>query len=1566
MSEDKLREYLKRVAAELHQTRRQLAATTEPIAVVAMACRYPGGVDTPDDLWSVVADGRDVMADFPRDRGWDTGLYHPDPDESGRSSTRVGGFLHDAAMFDAEFFGISPHDTLAVDPQQRLLLELSWEAFERAGIVPATVRGSRTGVFTGIMYNDYGSRLGQLPAEFEGSIGTGSAFSVASGRVAYTFGLEGPAVSVDTACSSSLVAVHQACQALRTGECTMALAGGVTVMATPALFVEFSRLRAVSPDGRCRSFAADADGTGFSEGAGVLLLERLSDAQANGHPVLAVIRGSAVNSDGASSQLTAPNGPAQQRVIQQALRAGDLTPSDVDAVEAHGTGTTLGDPIEAQALIATYGENRPADRPLWLGSVKSNIGHTQAAAGVAGVIKMIQALRHNELPRTLHVDQPTPKVDWTGVALLTSAVPWVENGHPRRAAVSSFGISGTNAHLILEQAPADAVEPVEVSGGSLPWLVSAKSGNALRAQAAKLAAHVRDHSELTITDIARSLATGRAHHAHRGAVVAGSREALLNGLDALATTGHGPGVVRASVREPGSIAMLFTGQGSQYSGMGRELYETFDVFAAVLDEVCARLDQHLDRPLRTVMFEGELVHQTQYTQPALFALEVALYRLFESWGVTPDYVAGHSVGEITAAHVAGVLSLEDACTLVATRACLMAALPTHGAMIAVEASEEEISATLGGRADLAIAAVNGPSATVVSGDSDAAEEVADLWRRLGRRTRRLRVSHAFHSPHMTGMLAAFRTAAAELTYRQPTIPVISNVTGRVASAEIATPEYWIQHILDAVRFHDTIRTLDALGVTTYLELGPDAVLTALAADGLADSPAEPVLLPTLSPSTPEAQAVHVALATAHAHGITVDWPAILPAARPADLPTYAFQRSRYWLDAPEPDGGLWAAVERGDLDEFAGQSLSEVLLAWRRHRRDNAGSDDLRYRVAWRQMPVTPAALSGTWWLLVPETHADDPWVTGCADALAEHGGTVRTLTVHNGDLSAIDEPGGILSLLALDDTPHPDHPAVPAGVASTLDLLRTMASSGGRRLWCATRGGVVTGHGDPAVSPAQAELWGLGRVAALEHPNLWGGLVDLPATVTKPAATALAGILAGAGDEDQLAVRHNGVYVRRLVRAPREATREPWRPHGTVLVTGGTGGVGAQVARRLATAGAEHLLLASRRGPDAPGAAELVRELTGLGTTATVVACDMADREAVAGLLAEVPGTLTAVVHAAGVAERLSHIVDTDLDAFDGVTAGKVAGASHLDELLGDTELDAFVLFSSTAAVWGGGGNGAYAAGNAFLDALAYQRRARGLKATSIAWGAWAGEGMASAVEGLSEYLAQRGVLEMSPQQATTALLHAVEDDETFLAVAGLDWSRFVPSFTAVRPSTLLAEISEAHQDIQEPEGDLARLLDGLSEPEQAGLLLASVRTEAAIVLGETDGDRVRPGRAFKELGFDSLAAVKLRNRLTAATGLRLPASVVFDYPTPQALAEHLHEGIRQSAPDELTALENALVERTANGEDITKVVERLEALLWRLRDAPADGDNDNGGDFDSASAEEMFEVIDRQLGSS
>ncbi|MFJ8747522.1 type I polyketide synthase [Embleya sp. NPDC127516] len=920
------------------------AGRGEPIAVVAMACRYPGGVSSPEELWTVIRDGLDVVDEFPQDRGW-RDVFDPDPDTLGGSYVRHGGFLTDVAAFDAEFFGVSPREALAVDPQQRLLLETSWEALERAGIVPADVRGADIGVFAGVSSSEYGARfLEEDKHELEGYLLQGSTLSVASGRVAYELGLTGPAMSVDTACSSSLVALHLAVQSLRSGECSLALAGGVSVMSTPAIFVEFSRQRGLAADGRCKSFANAADGTGWAEGVGVLLLERLSDARRNGHPVLAVLRGSAVNQDGASNGLTAPNGLAQERVIRKALANAGVSAAEVDLVEAHGTGTVLGDPIEAGALLATYGQGRAEGRPLWLGSMKSNIGHAQAAAGVAGVIKAVMAMRHGHLPKTLHVDTPSAHVDWSSgaVELLVEGREWTRADGPRRAGVSSFGVSGTNAHVILEEGPPPAGAGERAAGAALadglvPWAVSGKSAAALARQAGRLHDFAAADPGVDLADVGYSLSSSRSRFDHRAVVLGRGRDELLNGLASLRDGAESAAVVQGVAGNPAGVVLMFPGQGSQWVGMGRRLYDTFPVFADNLDACAAALAQWVDWSLLDVVrgvAGAPTLDRVDVVQPALFSVMVSMAALWRSWGVEPAAVVGHSQGEIAAAHVCGALSLRDAAKVVALRSKALVALIGHGAMASVVESAESVEARLTPWNDrLSIAVVNGPRSVVVSGEPDALEEFVEKMKAEGTQARRISVEYASHSHHVTRVRDQVIGPLSDVRPKTSTLPFYSTLHGERIDTAKLNGEYWYENLREKVRFESSVRRLVDDGFRVFIEMSPHPVLTVPVQEIVEDLD-DVLVLSSARRDRDEVEAVVGSLAQLHVRGGAVDWNALFGARLRVDLPTYAFRRQRYWLNSSPAATSAQAAPTRLPAGEDHLVPLSDLLAT--------ASDDDAR------------------------------------------------------------------------------------------------------------------------------------------------------------------------------------------------------------------------------------------------------------------------------------------------------------------------------------------------------------------------------------------------------------------------------------------------------------------------------------------------------------------------------------------------------------------------------------------------------------------------------------------------
>ncbi len=1920
MAEDqRLLEYLKRVTVDLHDTRRRLREheSPVPIAIVGMSCRYPGGVRSPEELWELVVNGRDGIGEFPTNRGWDEeNLYNADRAHLGTSYTREGGFLHDAGEFDANFFGIAPAEALITDPQQRLLLEAAWEAFEDAGIDPGALRGTPTGVFAGLMYHEYGLGLGDSAAGAEGGLSAGLSGSVASGRVAYTFGLEGPAVTVDTACSSSLVTLHLACAALRAGECSLALAGGVTVMAMPASFVILSRTGALAADGRCKSYADAADGAGFSEGMGLVLLERLPDALRNGHRVLALVRGSAVNQDGASNGLTAPSGPAQQRVIRQALASSGLSAKQIDAVEGHGTGTVLGDPMEVQALSATYGRDRQEDRPLWLGSVKSNFGHTQAAAGVAGVIKVVKALEHNLLPRTLHVDRPSTKVDWeaSGISLLTEEVVWAPNGSPRRAGVSSFGVSGTNAHAIIEEAPPigdgvafgqrggsssaehgadassgafqaggeslegnldgpgsasnagpDGEDPIPDVGaiadaavraappgctGVLPWVLSGKGEGGLRGQAERLREFASASPDVDLVGMGVSLA-GRARLSHRAVVLGESREELLDGLGAIAATRASAGVVDGVSRTRGEVVFVFPGHGSQWEGMAVELLDTSPVFAEQMARCGEALAGLVDWSLEDVLrgaHGAPGVDQPEVLQIVRFAMMVSLARLWEACGVRPAAVVGHSQGEIAAAYVAGALSLPEALRVLVLRVRELVKLIGRGAMASVAAGIAEVEGRLGrwdGR--VSVAAVNGPGSVVLSGDSDALEELVAQYVADGVRARMIAGAVApSHSEHVEQVREEIVAGLRDLRPRSGDVPFYSTVTGGLFDTAGLEGEYWYRNTREMVRFEEAARTLFDTGVDAFVEIGAHPVLGVPLQEILDDVQGvggSAIVVGSLRRDEGGLRRFCSSVAELWVAGTSVDWHAVLgKAAEPEPrLPPYAFQRERYWVESSSltgsdpaaagqlaaghpllvsivPLAGSEAMVLTGRLSlrthpwladhaplgqallpaaaflelalcaglqagcaEVAELTLRESLAipegegvqlqvsiaeadeggrraidvyaradvrveelhmgAWRHHasgvlapaRQAHDPAADAPAEQSWPPAEAVPVDIDGLYealadagldhdagapllcgvWRRGEETLAEvrlpdelardagrfslhpallEPALHALAAAELRDAGDAagvgrhprvpsawREVFLHAagaGSLRVSLSPAGTdaVSLVAHDDSGlrvltgtlelhevsleqlaaaratrgHRSllslnwHAVEPAGEAPARLTVLSSAEGGGlaaalraagvevdavegelsshvgeavlldvgtagrstdvaadahavaqrvlasvqawlaedppieRRAAIVTHRAIATRPGEDVEDLAGAVVWGLVRsvqLGSLGRPML------IDTDDTDASRLRLPEIVAS--HEWQVVLREGEVFVPRLrvAEPPPERVRAVLDPARTVLITGGTGGLGAQLARHVvAEHGVRSVLLASRRGPAAAGATQLMDELEALGARVSIVACDVGDREAVRELLEYVPTELPlgAVVHAAGTLDN-SVVESLTAESLDRVLRPKVDGAWHLHQLTADLDLSAFVLYSSAFGLLGNPGAANYAAANTFLDALAAHRRARGLSGTSIAWGLWQlsqdvlAEELGGGQLGRVDLMGFRG---LATDEALQLFDLSCEGTDPLQVALRLDFAVLRQQARDGLAVPILSDLTQAsvRRASDRSGGALAARLAGAPGHEHEAVVLAFLREQIAAALGLPAPESVDVNATFKELGFDSMGVVFLRNRLIATTGLQFPATLVFNYPTPVALAAHLHSqltvGSSDGGPPEerVRRLGEALLAGGLERDERAQLALRLRGIADQLQlEEEGEGKRDLLERIEAADATELFEMYENEWAS-
>ncbi len=1597
---------LQRAVIALKEMRVKLDAAesvkNEPIAIVGMGCRLPGGANDPERFWSLLCSRTDTVTEIPRER-WDMDdFYDPDPSAAGKIYTRHAALLDEVDRFDAGFFGVSPREARGLDPQQRLLLEVSWEALENAGYAPKHLSEGRTGVFIGIGQNDYAQR--QLnagdPAAIDTYDGTGNGFCFASGRLSYVLGLSGPNLAVDTACSSSLVCVHLACQSLRLGESDFALAGGVQLILSPEVTVFLCRARALSPDGRSKVFDASADGYGRGEGCGVVALKRLSDAIADGDRILALIRGSAVNHGGASGGLTVPSASAQQAVIRSALENAKVEPAQVQWIETHGTGTELGDPIEVRALEAVYGEERARENPLWLSAVKANIGHLESAAGVAGLIKVVLALKHWEIPPQIHFERPNPNISWENapVAVSREKIDWKPGNDPRRAGLSSFGISGTNAHAVLEEAPIPERVPIEVERPLHLLALSAKSETALGDMAERYVEALPTESSTRIEDVCFTANTGRSHHESRSVWIAETMPELREQLCAYCTgerseSGHSR--VGAVDSQP-KIAFLFTGQGSQSAGMGFELYETQPSFRSTIDRCAALLRPFLERPLLEALYPGDrkgtLLDQTAYTQTALFALEYALAELWRSWGIVPSALLGHSLGEYVAACIAGVFSLEEALKLVAQRARLMQALPQDGAMAALQIDEAAAVEIIQSHArELSVAAVNGPRSVVVSGKKSALDACLDRLSHQNIRTTKLNTSHAFHSALMEPMLDEFERAASEVHYQPPQIGIASNLTGDIASREFLDTSYWVRHIRNTVRFADGMRALHNQGCNVFLEIGPRPILLGMGAQCVEDPAVR--WLASLRPGQTDWRQLLRSLGELYESGVDIDWRGFDSDYRRhrVSLPTYPFERERYWIESASTphakrdrggqdskDESLVDLIRHGETDEalrrinadsrFSGaqkELLPQIVESLAQDHRRQTVSEDIRdslYEINWESKPrlerdrSTESELQppGKWLIL-----ADDEG-TGQAlgGLLKKHGQAVKLVQankIESSEITSLAQDSsvpfrGVIHLRSL-NIPAPEQMEVPdlqksqlCGCQSALDIAKQLADlpTGSKpQLWFVTRNAVPVGSEAASCNPMQAAILGFIQTLALEYPGLVGGAIDLGAEPLEQDAVSILWEILHTDDESEIAIRNEGRFVPRLVRANLRETRQTRIvPDATYLVTGGLGSIGLQVAQWLVQAGARNIALIGRRAA-AANSRKRLQELESRGVTVRITQCDVAEPAGLQRVIEDIQRDmppLRGVFHAAGV-PGYCPVQELDWKRFESTLRAKVDGTWNLHRQTANLPLDLFVCFSSIASVWGSKGQSHYAAANRFLDAFAQYRSASGHHAISINWGPWAGGGMAS--DEAQAALARMGVGSLTPFHALAALEWLIGVDAPQAIVADVDWARFKPLYEVRKPQPLLERLQTGHiatSATQERESSsLIKDMESGPPEERYKRLVALLQRESGAILGFEPSRPPDPRQGFFDMGMDSLMAVDFKNRLSTAFGKPLSLTLVFDCPNIQDLADCLARDVLHWEPmslgeeaDELEPTERAVEMSDDDVESsITVSLDRLESLL-------------------------------------
>ncbi len=1534
-------------------TAEDLTREAPAFAVVGYALRFPTALDA-DEFWDVLQQGRDAVSEIPADR-WNLDEYFdPDPDAPGKFATRRAGLLGEIDGFDAPFFGVSTREAVFMDPQHRLLLETAWHAVEHSGTAPTALAGSRTGVFIGISTQDYLTLLTkELSLEdIEAYLAIGTSPAAAAGRISYRLGLEGPAVSVDTACSSSLVAVHQACQALRLEECDLALVGGVNLLISPATMINFSRAHMLSPDGRCKTFDADADGYVRGEGCGVAVVKRLADAIRDGDRIRAVIRGSAVNQDGASGGITVPNGTAQQRVIAEALQRAGVAPGDVDYLEAHGTGTSLGDPIEIQAAGQVFGAGRDAGRPLLVGSVKTNIGHLEASAGIAGLIKVILSLEKEELPKHLHFRKPSPHIPWDQlpVRVVAEALPWRRNSRARVAGISSFGFTGTNAHIVIEEAPLPldtGGRAEQAAGESLHVLpLSARTPAALTEMAHRYRDWWDAHPEAELAQVCLTAGAGRSHFEHRAALVVSSVASATELLEAIVDDRPAPGLLRGMCNDPPKTAWLFPGQGSQYVGMARGLFDTEAVFRDAMTRCADAVAEILEIPLLDAIFDGDddTLRHTSYAQPALFAVEVGLAKLWQSWGIEPQIVLGHSVGQYSAACVAGVFSLEDGARLMAQRGRLFGNLPEGGRMIAAFTAAERAKDCIGSFPRLSVAAYNGVN-TVLSGPVEDLEQVIAELASEDIRCEWLDTSHAFHSALLDPALDEFEAYATRLKFSSPQLTLVCNRTGAVVPRNVQLDgPYWRGHARQPVDFAGSLRTLAELGCELLIEVGPQPVLSAAALRAWPDADTRPEAIASLRRKGSDHRQIREALGAAFVAGHRPDFAKIQqPGSRKVDLPGYPFQHQKYWCEKDRSHSAPTEAVrtetvrllEDGQIEELAtlisDPSHHEVAIGLLRNladqhnwQRSTVAIADARYQIDWDDSPGAPLDLAtgaDSIWLLITD---DPPTIAPLVDVLTAHELNYRVLDLPKSDADeerlqsafrtaasekravrvlhlAGLEPDGAVSTQSLKRL---QRHVVPG----TQRLIRAAANCGLElTVWLITQNAQHVTDQDP-ISPVQSCLWGLGRTAASEASKLWGGLADLSTGGADEWRGLIGHILSAPASEDQIAVRDDKVYVARLSRNAETPPNAPLelRSEATYLVTGGLGTIGLDIAEYLAAHGARQLVLIGRRPPSDPAQSRIDAIHTQHGCRVHILQGDVADRGDVTRMLSQVRTQLpplAGIVHAAGEFGP-GQLLTLDHTGVERVLAGKVWGGWYLSQAAVGLHLDFFLSTSSIGAVWTTRGWFAYAAANAFLDGLAWWQRQRGIPGTAVALGLWP--------TGMGDKESRRamdlvGVRTLAPAEALEGIAQLITTAAPYGIIARIDWQRFLPIQQMQRERSFLAHIERelpagATQPVSAVTTPLIDELRAAPIRQRKALVLDFLRNAVAEVT-KINRAEIRDEVGLFELGLDSLMTVELQRKLESGFGRQLPVTMALDHPRLSEAAEYLLNdvlGLSERAPVE------------------------------------------------------------------